>query len=49
MCIAFSPDDNDMPDGQIRMNKGSRKNLRVRLGDTVKVCPLPECPNLVNI
>jgi len=35
VCIAFSPEDADAKDDQIRMNKGTRKNLRVRLGDVV--------------
>ena len=31
------------------MNKGTRKNLRVRLGDVIKVAPVPELPNLARI
>lgn len=35
VCIAFTPEDETAKDDQIRMNKGTRKNLRVRLGDVV--------------
>ena len=45
VCIAFSPEDPDAKDGEIRMNKGTRKNLRVRLGDLVNISPITELPN----
>jgi transitional endoplasmic reticulum ATPase len=45
VCIAFTPDDPNAVDSEIRMNKGTRKNLRVRLGDVVIVSAIPELPN----
>jgi transitional endoplasmic reticulum ATPase len=45
VCIAFTSEDPNAVDGQIRMNKGTRKNLRVRLGDVVIVQAIPELPN----
>ena len=45
ICIAFTPEDPAAQDVQIRMNKGTRKNLRVRLGDVVTVSAIPELPN----
>ena len=45
ICIAFIPEDADAKNHEIRMNKGTRRNLRVRLGDVVTVKPLTECPN----
>jgi transitional endoplasmic reticulum ATPase len=49
VCIAFTPEDPTAEDGQIRMNKGTRKNLRVRLGDVVVVSPLTELPNIEQV
>ena len=45
ICISFTPEDPAAQDVQIRMNKGTRKNLRVRLGDVVTVSAIPELPN----
>lgn len=45
VCIAFTPEDPNAQDTQIRMNKGTRNNLRVRLGDVVTVSAIPELPN----
>ena len=50
ICIAFqSEDKTDFKDGEIRMNKGTRKNLRVKLGDQVTVSALTELPNATQI
>jgi len=50
VCIAFSPDENsNAKDDEIRMNKGTRRNLRVRLGDIVRVSAVPELPNATQI
>jgi transitional endoplasmic reticulum ATPase len=49
VCIAFTPEDADAKDDQIRMNKGTRRNLRVRLGDVVIVSAVPELPNATQI
>jgi len=45
VCIAFTVEDEGTRDDQIRMNKGTRRNLRVRLGDVVVVSAIPELPN----
>ena len=45
ICIAFTPDDGEeLKDSEIKMNKGTRRNLRVRLSDIVIVEPLMELP-----
>jgi len=50
ICIAFqSEDKTEFKDGEIRMNKGTRKNLRVKLGDQVTVSALTELPNATQI
>lgn len=50
VCIAFTPEDgSNAKDGEIRMNKGTRRNLRVRFGDVVIVQPLTELPNATQI
>jgi transitional endoplasmic reticulum ATPase len=50
ICIAFTPDNApDAKDGDIRINKGTRRNLRVRLGDVVIVEPVTELPNATQI
>ena len=49
VCIAFTSEDPNAKDGEIRMNKGTRKNLRVRLGDVVIVQAIPELPNATQI
>ena len=35
ICVALS--DDDLPDEKIRINRCVRKNLRVRLGDVVRL------------
>ena len=42
VCITLG--DNIMEDGKIRLNKGVRKNLRVRLGDLVSIHHVPDIP-----
>ena len=42
VCICLT--DNDTEEGKVRMNKVVRKNLRVRLGDTVSLSVPPEVP-----
>jgi transitional endoplasmic reticulum ATPase len=49
VCIAFTPEDPAAQDVQLRMNKGTRKNLRVRLGDVVTVTAIPELPNATQV
>jgi transitional endoplasmic reticulum ATPase len=49
VCIAFTSEDPTAVDSQIKMNKGTRKNLRVRLGDVVIVQAIPELPNATQI
>lgn len=49
MCIAFTSEDPTAKDGEIKMNKGTRRNLRVRLGDIVIVTAIPELPNATQI
>jgi transitional endoplasmic reticulum ATPase len=49
VCIAFTPEDPLAKDTDIRMNKGTRKNLRVRLGDIVVVSAITELPNATQI
>lgn len=38
-------EDAEAEDGQIRMNKVVRRNLRIRLGDTISVHACPDVPN----
>jgi hypothetical protein len=45
VCIAFTSEDPETKDDQIKINKGTRKNLRVRLGDVVIITAIPELPN----
>jgi transitional endoplasmic reticulum ATPase len=45
VCIAFTSEDPLTKDDQIKINKGTRKNLRVRLGDVVIITAIPELPN----
>lgn len=49
IAVALQEDGDDLDDNKIRMNKVIRKNLRVRLGDTVVVTPSAETPNLSKI
>lgn len=42
--VAIALGDDDTEEGRIRMNKGIRKNLRVRLGDVVSVHMAPDVP-----
>eukprot|EP00351_Strombidinopsis_sp_SopsisLIS2011_P001941 CAMPEP_0116886470 /NCGR_PEP_ID=MMETSP0463-20121206/20353_1 /TAXON_ID=181622 /ORGANISM="Strombidinopsis sp, Strain SopsisLIS2011" /LENGTH=801 /DNA_ID=CAMNT_0004546989 /DNA_START=32 /DNA_END=2437 /DNA_ORIENTATION=- len=45
VCIALTCEEADADDGQIRMNKVVRRNLRLRMGDTVSVHACPDVPN----
>jgi len=45
ICIALTCEEADAEDQQIRMNKVVRRNLRVRLGDTISVHPCTDVPN----
>jgi transitional endoplasmic reticulum ATPase len=45
----FAVEDAEAKDSEIRMNKGTRRNLRVRLGDIVIVSAIPELPNATQI
>ena len=49
ICIGLQENGDELEDGKIRMNKVVRKNLRVRLGDTVVVKPSANTPNLTKI
>jgi transitional endoplasmic reticulum ATPase len=50
VCIALVNEEADADDQQILMNKVVRKNLRVRMGDTISVHPCPsDVPNAVKI
>ena len=41
VCIALTTEEPDAKDGELLMNKVVRRNLRVRMGDTVSVNPRP--------
>ena len=45
VCIALVSDDPAMDNSRIRLNKVVRRNLRVRLGDTISVHACPDIPN----
>ena len=45
VCIALTCEEADADDSQIRMNKVVRRNLRVRMGDTISVHACPDVPN----
>ena len=46
MCISLTVDESDNLDNdKIRLNKVVRKNIRVRLGDVVRVFPCQDIPN----
>lgn len=47
VCIALEGDTID--DGKLGMSKGIRRNLRVRLGDTVIVKPGTDVPNFTKV
>ena len=49
ICIALEAEGPDAKDGEIRMNKGTRKNLRVRMGDVCVVSAIPEIPTCQKI
>lgn len=50
VCIALTNEGEEAKDGQILMNKTVRRNLRVRIGDTISVHPVPEdVPNATKI
>lgn len=50
MCIALTNEGEDAKDIHIHMNKTVRRNLRVRIGDTVSIHPVPEdVPNATKI
>ena len=50
VCIALTTEEPEANDGHILMNKVVRKNLRVRMGDTISVHPCPnDVPNAVKI
>lgn len=44
LCIAIR--DNSIDSTKIAINKVSRNNLKVRLGDVITVSNVPEVPNL---
>ena len=44
ICIAFVAEDPTAKDGEIRMTKATRRNLRCKLGDVVIVSAIPEVP-----
>jgi transitional endoplasmic reticulum ATPase len=45
VCIALLTEDNEQKDDEIRTNKTIRKNVRVRMGDTIAVHPAGDVPN----
>ena len=45
VCIALVSEDPAMDNSRIRLNKVVRRNLRVRLGDTISVHACPDIPN----
>jgi transitional endoplasmic reticulum ATPase len=45
VCIALLTEDNEQKDDEIRTNKTIRRNLRVRMGDTIAVHPAGDVPN----
>ena len=47
LCIAIR--DNNLDPQKIAINKVSRNNLRVKLGDLLTVSPVEEVPNLKKI
>jgi len=50
VCIALTTEEPDAKDGELLMNKVVRRNLRVRMGDTVSVHPCPnDVPNATKI
>merc|ERR1712110_937332 len=50
VCIALTTEEADADDNHILMNKCVRRNLRVRMGDTVSVHPCPnDVPNAAKI
>lgn len=50
VCIALTNEGEEAKDNQILMNKTVRRNLRIRIGDTISVHPVPEdVPNATKI
>ena len=50
VCIALTNEAEDAKDMHILMNKTVRRNLRVRIGDTISIHPVPEdVPNATKI
>ena len=50
VCIALTTEEEGADDNHLLMNKVVRRNLRVRMGDTVSVHPCPnDVPNAVKI
>ena len=49
LCIALEQESAEPKLGNIYMSKGTRKNLNVRLGDTVMVKPQENVPNLTKV
>jgi transitional endoplasmic reticulum ATPase len=50
VCIALTTEDPEAKDAELLMNKVVRRNLRVRMGDTVSVHPCPnDVPNATKI
>jgi len=50
VCIALTTEEEGAEDGHVLMNKVVRRNLRVRMGDTVSVHPCPnDVPNATKI
>ena len=50
MCIALTTEEEGADDNHLLMNKVVRRNLRVRMGDTVSVHPCPnDVPNCTKV
>ncbi len=49
IVVALQESGNELDDNKIRMNKVVRKNLKLRLGDTVMIKPSTNTPNLTKI
>jgi len=49
VLTVIKSEDETQADGEIRTNKCARNNVRCRMGDTVQVKSLTDCPNGVKI
>lgn len=49
LCIALENDSKDAKEGNLYMSRGTRKNLNVKLADTVTVKTPEEVPNLTKV